>query len=123
MAESLPEAGGGEKSSPPDSREMMVVFCTFPDVEKAREVAGRMIEQGLAACVNLLPGVESIYKWEGEIQRDAEVLAIFKVASARFSELERAILAKHPYDSPEIVGITADKVEKNYLDWVLKERI
>ena len=119
MTESLPEAGGGEKSSPPVSREMMVVFCTFPDVEKAREVAGRMIEQGLAACVNLLPGVESIYKWEGEIQRDAEVLVIFKVASARFSELERAILAKHPYDSPEIVGITADKVEKNYLDWVV----
>ncbi len=119
MTESLPEAGGGEKSFPPVSREMMVVFCTFPDVEKARELAGRMIEQGLAACVNLLSGVESIYKWEGRVQRDAEALAIFKVASAGFSELEKAILVSHPYDSPEIVGITADKVEETYLDWVV----
>ncbi len=120
MADSIPEAGGGERSSPPVSREMMVVFCTFPDVEKAREVAGGIIGDGLAACVNLLPGVESIYEWEGEIQREPEVLALFKVAASGFGKLETAILAKHPYDSPEIVGIAADKVDGRYLDWVLK---
>ena len=97
---------------------MMVVFCTFPDTEKARQVAGEIISEGLAACVNVLPGVESIYIWEGEVQRDAEVLAIFKVRTEGFVKLEQAILSKHPYDTPEIVGLAADKVERSYLEWV-----
>jgi len=100
---------------------MMLVFCTFPEMEKASEIAGEIVSTGHAACVNLLPGAESIYIWEGKIQRESEVLAIFKVKSAGFGKLEQAILASHPYDTPEIVAITADKVEPRYLDWVLKE--
>ncbi len=98
---------------------MMVVLCTFPDVEKARTVCAEIISEKLAVCVNILPGVESIYIWEREVQRDTEVLAIFKVKMEGFEKLEQAILSKHPYDTPEIVGITADKVEKRYLDWVV----
>jgi len=99
---------------------MMMVFCTFPDAGKAREVAGEIISQGHAACVNILPGVESIYKWDGKIQKDSEVLAIFKVAAEGYPALEKAILSMHPYDTPEVVGIAADRVEERYLDWVVK---
>lgn len=119
MIDELPETGGREQFLPPVSFGMMVVFCTFPSVEKAREVAGEIISEGLAACVNILPGVESIYRWEGEIQNESEVLGLFKVASEGFQELEEAILVKHPYDSPEIVGISADKVTGKYLEWVV----
>ena len=108
------------ESSPPVFRKMMMVFCTFPDAGKAREVAGEIISQGHAACVNILPGVESIYKWDGKIQKESEVLAIFKVAAEGYSALEKAILSRHPYDSPEVVGIAADRVEERYLDWVVK---
>jgi uncharacterized protein involved in tolerance to divalent cations len=98
---------------------MMMVFCTFPDQEKAREVATEIIAEGLAACVNILPGVESIYRWEGEILNEQEALTIFKVAAAGFQKLEKAIVEKHPYDTPEIVGIAADKVSEKYLSWVV----
>ena len=120
MKDEHPDAGGGETSSPPVSHGMMVVFCTFPDQEKAREVSHEIISEGLAACVNVLPGVESIYQWNGEVKTDSEVLAIFKVGSENFSKLEKAILEKHPYDTPEIVGIAADKVEERYLKWVIE---
>lgn len=119
MTEGLPEAGGREQSLPPVSFSMMIVFCTFPDVGKAREVATGIVSEGHAACVNILPGLESIYRWKGEIQNDSEVLTIFKVATEGFPNLERAILSQHPYETPEIVGITADRVEEKYLSWVL----
>ena len=99
---------------------MLLVFCIFPDTEKARELGCEMIGKGFAACVNLLPGTESIYKWKGEVQKDTETLAIFKVRRDGFSGLEEALLSSHPYDTPEIVGIAAEKVEQSYLDWVMK---
>ena len=119
MNENLQGAGGQEESGPPVSIGMLVVLCTFPDAEKARSVAKEIVLEGLAACVNLVPGVESIYRWEGEIQQDAEVLAIFKVASGGFGKLEKAIIEKHPYETPEVVGIAADQVESRYLAWVV----
>ena len=122
MTEEIPETGGGEQSSPPVSLGMMMVFCTFPDAEKAREIAHEIISEKLAACVNILPGVESIYRWEGKVMSEQEVLAIFKVAAAGFQKLEKALLEKHPYETPEIVGISADKVADKYLEWVVTER-
>ncbi len=100
---------------------MLLVFSTFPNLEKAREIAGHIIAENLAACVNILPSVESIYRWDGEIQSDSEVLAIFKVAADGYRGLEEAILARHPYETPEVVGIAADRVEGKYLEWVKGE--
>lgn len=97
---------------------MMIVFCTFPDLEKTRAVGAAIIETGLAACVNLVTGVESIYRWEGKVHQEPEVLGIFKVKSEGFGELEAALHLKHPYDVPEIVGIHTDSVAENYLKWV-----
>ena len=119
MWETPKEAGGQGKSGPSASDSMLVVLCTFPDVGKARVVAKEIVSEGLAACVNLLPNVESIYRWKGEVRQDAEILAIFKVASKGFEELENALNEKHPYDTPEIVGIPADRVNRSYLAWVL----
>ncbi|MGJ8633676.1 MAG: divalent-cation tolerance protein CutA [Luteolibacter sp.] len=99
----------------------MLVFCTFPDVEKAREAGSAMVSGGYAACVNLVPSVESIYVWEGEIKSENEVLAIFKVGVEGYKLLETQLLEIHPYDTPEIVGVSADRVEGKYLDWVLRK--
>ena len=100
---------------------MMLVFCTFPDMEKAREIGSGIISEGLAACVNLVPQVESIYLWEGKIQSENEVLAIFKLRSDGFDILEKILSERHPYEVPEIVGVAADSVNAGYLDWVLGE--
>lgn len=98
---------------------MMLVLCTFPDIETAREIGTGIVTDGLAACVNLVPQVESIYRWKGEVQSEREVLAIFKVGSNGFPALEAALSERHPYEVPEIVGLAADAVSQGYLGWVL----
>jgi periplasmic divalent cation tolerance protein len=97
---------------------MLVVLCTFPDTEKAREICTALVSDGLAACANLLPGVESIYRWKGKIHDDSEVLAILKVPADGFAALESKLLEIHPYDVPEIVAIRPDSVNPEYLAWV-----
>ena len=80
-----------------------------------------MIGKGFAACVNLLQGTESIYKWKGEVQKDTGASCDFQSPKGQvYSGLEEALLSSHPYDTPEIVGIAAEKVEQSYLDWVMK---
>lgn len=105
--------GPGQLSEP-----MLVVFCTFPDLEKAREVGGALVAKKLAACVSLLPGVESIYAWDGGIQNDSEVLAIFKLAGEVFEAFEQALKKLHPYDVPEIVAMEPSQISVEYLKWV-----
>lgn len=113
--------GGQEESGPPVFSGLMIVLCTFPDRQTARAICGEIISLHLAACANLIPTVESIYRWEGRVEQQDEALAIFKVAATSYPKLEQALLAKHPYDTPEIVGLSAEKVEKSYLAWALEE--
>lgn len=120
MQENLQPTGGQGDSSPPVAADMRLVLCTFPDQEIARTISKNIITNNLAACVNLIPSVESIYRWEGKIEQSSEVLAIFKVSAIAFDGLEMELLEKHPYDTPEIVSITPDQVSKGYLEWVLK---
>ena len=115
-----PEKSGREDDLLPRSSSMMVVFCSFPSLDNAREIGREIISEGLAACVNLLPHVESIYRWEGQIQQEPEVLAIFKVSSGAYARLEAALLSKHPYEVPEVVGVSAEAVSAGYLAWVQK---
>jgi periplasmic divalent cation tolerance protein len=98
---------------------MMLVLCTFPDIEIARKIGSGIIAEGLAACVNLVPQVESIYRWKGEMQSETEVLAIFKLCTDHFPALESVLAERHPYEVPEIIGLAADAVSRGYLDWVL----
>ena len=94
----------------------VVVLCTFPDVEQARAIAAELVERRLAACVNLLPGVESIYRWEGKVERAGEVLAVIK--TTRYPELEAALKELHPYEVPEILALPVAVGLAGYMRWL-----
>ena len=100
---------------------VLVVLCTFPDVQKAREVGTALVEAQLAACVNLLPGIESIYRWQGAVERAGEVLAVFKTTAEAWSAFEVRLKELHPYDVPEIVALRPEQVAETYARWVKAE--
>lgn len=97
---------------------LLVVLCTFPNIEIARQIGTSLVESQLAACVNLIQGVESIYRWGGEIQRDAEVLGLIKTTRDALAALEARIKQEHPYDTPEIVALAPEAVEERYARWI-----
>ncbi len=99
--------------------ELRIVLCTFPDAVAARQIGTALIEKQLAACVNLISAVESIYRWQGKLETSTEVLAIFKTSAAVFPEFERELAALHPYDVPEIISIEPADVSESYAAWVL----
>lgn len=98
-----------------------IVLCTFPSVEAARQIGTSLVEMQLAACVNLIPSVESIYRWHGSVETSGETLAVFKTSAAVFPEFERALASQHPYEVPEIVAIEPRDVAPAYAAWVLGE--
>lgn len=97
---------------------LLLVLVTFPDAEKARQIGTIMIESQLAACVNLVPGVESIYRWEGKIETSQEVLAIFKTTPETWLAFEQRLKELHPYQVPEVVALAPEQVSAAYAEWV-----
>lgn len=95
-----------------------VVLVTAPDVKTGRKLARAALTARLIACANLLPRIESHYWWQGKIQSGAEVLLVLKTTTARLSALEKLIMAKHPYDTPEFLVLPISRGTKRYLDWV-----
>lgn len=100
-----------------------VVICltTFPDFENGRQIGTVWVESQLAACVQLVPGVESIYRWEGKTERSAEVVGIVKTRAACLPALEESLRALHPYELPEWVILTPESGSVDYLAWVRRE--
>lgn len=98
--------------------DILLVFCTFSDIEKARLIGTALIESQLAACVNLCPGIESIYRWQGQVETSAEVLAIFKTTPQVYPTFESRLRELHPYDVPEIVALRPEQVSETYARWV-----
>jgi periplasmic divalent cation tolerance protein len=98
--------------------DIMVIFCTFPDSEVAKRIAQELVKSRLAACVNVLPGVEAIYQWKGELESASEVLCLIKTTAALYPTLEARLKELHPYDVPEIVAVPASKVHPAYAQWV-----
>lgn len=96
-----------------------VLLCTFPDADSAAAVARRVVEDHLAACVNIVPGVRSIYRWQGEVQDDGEVLAVLKTATDKAERLARQLAALHPYDTPEVIVLPVEAGHADYLRWVV----
>ncbi|WP_367874925.1 divalent-cation tolerance protein CutA [Luteolibacter sp. Populi] len=94
----------------------VVILCTFPDIEQARQIGAALVERQVAACVNLLPGVESIYRWEGKVEQAGEILAFIK--TTRYAELEAAIHELHPYEVPEILALSVINGSPEYLAWL-----
>ena len=95
-----------------------VVLVTAPKITVARKLARLVLEERLAACVNIVRDVESHYWWEGKVCRDAEVLLVMKTAKGRLKALEERVLAVHPYDTPEFVVLPIEAGSKRYLDWI-----
>jgi len=98
--------------------EMLVIMCTCPDEAMASELASGLVEGRLAACVNILPGIRSTYRWQGETCNDVEVLMVIKSLACRYQELESWLLQNHPYDTPEIVALPVSRVSDGYLEWI-----
>ena len=98
----------------------IVVFMTAANGEEATRLADMLVGAHLAACVQILPEMESVYRWEGKIERQSEVLLLAKTTRAKFDELEREVCALHSYDTPEIIAVPVITGSAPYLDW-LKE--
>ncbi len=101
-----------------DANEVRIVLCTFPSNEVARQIGTALVEKQLAACVNLVPGVESIYRWQGAIETSAETLAIFKTTAAAYPEFQMQLKALHPYEVPEILAFQPSAISPAYAGWL-----
>ena len=96
----------------------MVIMTTLPDIKYAEDLASVLVRSKLAACVQILPQMTSVYEWEGALQQDTEVLLLIKTMSSRFSAVEKAVKENHPYTVPEVVAIPASDVSDDYLKWM-----
>ena len=98
--------------------ENLLVITTLPDQDTAEQLAGSLVEAGLAACVNIGAPVTSIYKWNGELQRGTEVMLTIKTSRASYPALEKAITDGHPYELPEVIAVTITAGLAEYLAWI-----
>ena len=96
----------------------LVVLVTEPLLDDGPGDARRDLEERLAACGNVLPGVRSIYRWEGKLQDEPEVLLVLKTRRSRFAALRDRILALHPYETPEVIALPVEAGSDAYLDWI-----
>lgn len=96
----------------------IVVFMTAGSADEARRIADHLVEAQLAACVQVLPKIESVYRWKGEVQHDEEVLILAKTTAVQFEELERTVRSIHSYDTPEIVAVPVTSVSARYRAWL-----
>ena len=100
------------------AEEVLLVFTTWPDAKAARDAARMLVEERLTACANIVPAIESIYRWEGKVETANEVLMILKTTIGRYPQLETRIKALHSYDVPEIVSLRVTDGLPAYLRWV-----
>jgi periplasmic divalent cation tolerance protein len=98
--------------------EILLALSTFPDRETAQRIANRLITEKFAACANILPEVESIYRWKGKIETGNETLVFFKLNEDRQSAFQEKLRSLHPYEVPEIVFIPVSSALPEYLRWV-----
>ena len=105
-------------SSPPAPDAPLIVFVTVPDVQAGAGLARVLVGEQLAACVNILPGVRSIYTWKGEVKDDGEALCLIKTRAELFTALEARLCSLHPYEVPEILGVTPALGNAPYLRWL-----
>ncbi|MDH5631524.1 MAG: divalent-cation tolerance protein CutA [Gammaproteobacteria bacterium] len=99
-----------------------IVLTTCPNRDTAQTLAKTLVEQNLAACVNIIDGVRSVYKWNGGIQDDAELLLLIKSPVEHFPVLRDRLLELHPYELPEIVTVPVTDGLAGYLDWILNSK-
>jgi periplasmic divalent cation tolerance protein len=96
----------------------VVVLVTAPDLRTARKLARAALAARLVACANLMPRVESHYWWQGRLESSPEVLVVMKTTATRLAALEKLVVAKHPYDTPEFIVLPVIRGNKRYLAWL-----
>ena len=96
----------------------LIIFVTASDGEEASRIARSLVEERLAACVNIVSNIESVYRWQGEVTHDTETLMIIKTTADRYAELERRIKELHSYTTPEIIALRIERGSEAYLDWL-----
>lgn len=101
--------------------ELIVVFCTVPDDETAERLAKGLIEKRFAACVKMIPGVRSFYRWEGKLEVGTEVQLLIKTQRSRFGAIDAWIHEAHPYEVPELVALRACDVSEPYAKWAVEQ--
>lgn len=102
----------------PHVAEAIVVLITAKDIDEARRLAAGLINAGLASCVQILPQVESTYRWEGAVQHETETLMFAKTLKGRFQELEQHVRRAHSYQVPEILALPVEAISSPYLKWL-----
>ena len=101
-----------------DANRIVIVYTTLPDPETAERIGRDLVERGLTACANILPGMVSLYSWEGALERSSEAVLLLKTLADRAVEVREAVAALHPYDCPCILVWPVDAAHPPYLDWV-----
>jgi len=104
-----------------DGNEAIVVLVTAGSAESAEKIARALVEERLAACVNVIPGIRSIYRWQGRVADDAEWLLVAKTGRSRFAELEARVRALHSYEVPEVIMLPVVGGAADYLAWIAAE--
>jgi periplasmic divalent cation tolerance protein len=100
------------------AEKIVLALSTFPDPETAREISNQLMSGSFAACANILPAIESIYRWKGEIETGNETLVLFKLSENRQSAFQDKLRSLHPYDIPEIIFVPVAGGLPDYLEWV-----
>ena len=104
-----------------DTEPLIVVLCTVPDTATAGRLARLLVEERLAACVNVIPGLTSIYRWKGAVEEDPEALLLIKTRGGTFEALRARLVAEHPYETPEVVALPVEAVDGAYARWLLEQ--
>ena len=101
------------------AEEVLLAFSTFPDIETARRIARQLVTENFAACANIIPAIESIYRWQGKVEQGNETLVLFKTSAARYAAFQDKLKSLHPYDVPEIIACPVGEALPEYLRWVI----
>ena len=96
----------------------LIIFVTAPNEDEARRIADALVNEQMAACVNIVGGVESIYRWQGRVEHDRELLLIIKSRAGRYADLERRVKELHSYTTPEVIAFRIERGSQEYLDWI-----
>jgi periplasmic divalent cation tolerance protein len=100
------------------AQDVRVALMTAPSAEVAERIVRELVEAGVVACGNIVPGVTSIYRWQGSVERESEVLVVFKTVERRVAELIERVRALHPYDVPELLVLNVADGNPSYIGWV-----
>ena len=97
---------------------LQLVLCTVPDRDSAEHIAEVLVEEQLAACINIIPGIASVYRWKGAIEKDEELLLLIKTSQGSYQSLEQRIRTLHPYELPEIIAVPIQTGQTDYIQWI-----